>query len=496
MKNQRNTFQYITVIKNIFTVTKLKLFILSIGILLSTFSLFSAQSVLADSFYPDGNVDDCNFAIATSVSYKSLPNNCSSNNCLAFNNGDLYGESGSYPENYKESKKLIAWDTQSEEWYFGFNPIYAVGMTEREIDLTIDSNFKLIEKIVKRSNPDVGMGMTGKPMLLNAMKTLMVFQNEWIVRHSGTDEAIKLMSNLAPTLLDVRTLLFDEKFSEVIRSFITLDKYEGLRTFWNVTLPNYSKSQNWAEIQQGFDNKLSQVLTGILMYTFGQSKSSVNISEIIRKSKILLVNLSSKNIGEEGMSLLGSLLISKIWFESKRVAEEDRKPFVVYADEFQNFASSDFSQALSEARKFKLELILAHQFFQQLPDDVFHAVMGNVKNKVYYRCGLEDSLIVSKDLQGKVLEQEVMEVPEFHANVKAGEDVFSVYVPRERGSSINETDVKELIDVNYKTLGKSKNMIDSEITNRRNWVLKGCELDVTTWTLGELSQVTSGVKVY
>lgn len=400
------------------------------------------------------------------------------------------------PENYKDSKKLIVWDTQNEEWYFGFNPIYAVGMTEREIDLTIDSNFKLIEKIVKRSNPDVGMGMTGKPMLLNAMKTLMVFQNEWVARHNGTDEAIKMMSSLAPTLLDVRTLLFDEKFSEVIRSFITLDNYEGLRTFWNVTLPNYRKSQNWAEIQQGFDNKLSQVLTGILMYTFGQSKSSVNISEIIRKSKILLVNLSSKNIGEEGMSLLGSLLISKIWFESKRIAEEDRKPFVVYADEFQNFASSDFSQALSEARKFKLELILAHQFFQQLPDDVFHAVMGNVKNKVYYRCGLEDSLIVSKELQGKVLEQEVMEIPEFHANIKAGEDVFSVYVPRERDASINEIDVKDLIDVNYKTLGKSKNMIDSEITNRRNWILKGCELDVTTWTLGELTQVTSGVKVY
>jgi len=400
------------------------------------------------------------------------------------------------PDNYKDSKKLIVWDTQNEEWYFGFNPIYAVGMTEREIDLTIDSNFKLIEKIVKRSNPDVGMGMTGKPMLLNAMKTLMVFQNEWVARHNGTVEAVKMMSSLAPTLLDVRTLLFDEKFSEVIRSYITLDNYEGLRTFWNVTLPNYRKSQNWAEIQQGFDNKLSQVLTGILMYTFGQSKSSVNISEIIRKSKILLVNLSSKNIGEEGMSLLGSLLISKIWFESKRIAEEDRKPFVVYADEFQNFASSDFSQALSEARKFKLELILAHQFFQQLPDDVFHAVMGNVKNKVYYRCGLEDSLIVSKDLQGKVLEQEVMEIPEFHANIKAGEDVFSVYVPRERDASINEIDVKDLIDVNYKTLGKSKNMIDSEITNRRNWILKGCELDVTTWTLGELSQVTSGVKVY
>lgn len=392
------------------------------------------------------------------------------------------------PEIYKESKKLIAWDTQSEEWYFGFNPIYAVGMTEREIDLTIDSNFKLIEKIIKRANPEVGMGMTGKPMLLNAMKTLMVFQNEWVNKHNSTIEATSLMDKVAPTLLDVRTLLFDEKFSETIKKFIDFDKYEGLRTFWNVTLPNYKKSQNWAEIQQGFDNKLSQILTGILMYTFGQSKSSVNIADIIRKSKVLLVNLSSKNIGEEGMSLLGSLLISKIWFESKRIAENDRKPFVVYADEFQNFASSDFSQALSEARKFKLELILAHQFFQQLPDDVFHAVMGNVKNKIYYRCGLEDCQIISKDLQGKVLEQEVMEVPEFHANVKAGEDVFSIYVPRERDTTISDFEVKAFIDSNYKALGKSRKSIDSEIVNRRNWILKGCKIE-------ESNEITDGLSL-
>jgi hypothetical protein len=345
----------------------------------------------------------------------------------------------------------------------------------------------LIEKVVKRANPDAGMGMTGKPMLLSAMKTLMVFQNEWIAEHESTSEAIEIMKKVAPTLLDVRTLLFDEKFSDTIRKHIDFNKYEGLRTFWDVTLKNYKKSQNWAEIQQGFDNKLSQILTGILMYTFGQSQNSIDMADIIRKSKILLVNLSSKNIGEEGMSLLGSLLISKVWFESKRIEQNERRPFVVYADEFQNFASSDFSQALSEARKFKLELILAHQFFLQLPDDVFHAVMGNVKNKVYYRCGLEDTPIISKDLQGKVLEQETMEVPEFNANVKAGEDVFSVYIPKEREATISDTDVSAFILSNYKLLGKSRKTIDSEIVNRRNWILKGCKMEESNTIIAGLS---------
>lgn len=177
------------------------------------------------------------------------------------------------------------------------------------------------------------------------------------------------------------------------------------------------------------------------------------------------------------MSLLGSMLIAKVWFEAKRVVQGDRKPFTVYADEFQNFASSDFSQALSEAHKFKLELIIAHQFFQQLPDDVFHSVMGNVKNKIYYRCGLEDCMMVSKDLQGKVLEQEAMEIPEFHANVKAGEDVFSIYVPREREASHSEEFINKYISNAYEKLGRTKADIEKEIKFRRDWVVKGCKFN-------------------
>lgn len=381
------------------------------------------------------------------------------------------------PNNFEQSKRIIAWDTRSEDYYFGFNPLYAIGLSEREIDLIVDSNFKLIEKIVKRSNPDSGMGMTGKPMLINAMKTLMIFQNDWIASFGSTPEAIQFMSSHAPTLIDVRNLFFSDKMESSVLKVIDLNKYEGLRAFWQDTLPNYKTSQNWQEIRQGFDNKLSQILTGILMYTFGQSRNAISISNIIRQSKVLLVNLSSKNIGEEGMSLLGSLLMSKVWFEAKKVNQEDRRPFVVYADEFQNFASSDFSQALSEARKFKLELVLAHQFFKQLPDDVFHSVIGNVKNKVYYRCGLEDSEIISKELQSKVLEQEVMEVPEFNANVKAGEDVFSIYIPQERETSFSKEYVNNFIDNSYQKYGKHKSEIEQEIKNRRTWIVDGCKFE-------------------
>ncbi|MBN1968694.1 MAG: DUF87 domain-containing protein [Candidatus Delongbacteria bacterium] len=389
---------------------------------------------------------------------------------------DLFGDIlERLPKSFQQSNNFVVWDTKSDEKYFGLNPLYAVGYSEREIDLIVDSNFKLIEKIMRRTNPDGGMGMTGKPMLLNAMKTLMVFQNEWLEKNEKSKDNIQLIKRYAPTIADIKSLFSIEETRTNILNFITLEKYEGLRSFWEETFPSYLESRNWIEIRQGFDNKISQLLTGILLFTFAQSQNSIDIKDIIERSKILLVNLSSKNIGEEGMILLGSLLMSKVWFEAKRIEKDERNPFVVYADEFQNFATSDFSQALSEARKFKLELILAHQFFHQLPDDVFHSVMGNVKSKVYYRCGLEDAQIITKELQGKLLEQEVMEVPEFHANCKIGEDVFSLYIPEERKPNFNIDFINDLIENSYEKYGKTKDEIEKEIVNRRNWIIEGCK---------------------
>lgn len=378
------------------------------------------------------------------------------------------------PKGVSNPKDLIAWDTRDENWYFGFNPLFSIGLTEREIDLIVDSNFKLIEKMLKRTNPTGGMGATGKPMLLNAMKTLMVFQNEWLKKNGETKENIELISELAPTLIEAKSIITDNDIRSQILGYIDLKKYEGLRSFWEDTLPNYEESRTWNEILQGFDNKLSQILTGVLLYTFGQSQNSIEISDVISNSQILLVNLASQNIGEEGMSLLGSLLMSKVWFEARKIQNIYRKPFVVYADEFQNFATSDFASVLSEARKFKLELILANQFFRQLPDDVFHAVLGNVKSKIYYRCGLEDAPMITKDLQERVLEKELLEIPEYNANVKIGENVFSIYVPEERESNFTYEQVYKHIDDSYKRYAMEKAKIKSLINKRRRWIRDGC----------------------
>ena len=194
------------------------------------------------------------------------------------------------------------------------------------------------------------------------MKTLMVFQNEWLKRQDYSDKATQFIKRNAPTLVDIKNLFYADEFEKSITDFIDLNEYEGLRSFWKDTLPNYKQSQSWAEIKQGFDNKISQILTGILLYTFGQSQTSIDIENTIRDSKLLLVNLASKNIGEEGMSLLGSMLMSKVWFEAKGIEKAERRPFVVYADEFQKF------QGASDSNFFQPDRVLSENI--QLPDQL------------------------------------------------------------------------------------------------------------------------------
>lgn len=371
----------------------------------------------------------------------------------------------SYIENF------ISWDTKSEKQYFGFNPLYAVGMSEREIDLVVDSNYKLIEKLIKKANPEIGMGTTGKAMLMNGMKTLMVLQNDWIEDHNSPAN-IKKMQEFAPTLIDLKNLFIDG-IPTAITEKVKLSKYQGLNQFWKDTYKNYREGKIWNEIKQGFDNKLSQILTGVLFYTFGQSQNSISIKDIITNSKVLLVNLSSKNLGEEGMSLLGALLMSKAWFEAKKIELKDRNPFVVYADEFQNFATPDFATALSEARKFKLELILAHQYFNQLPEEVLNAVVGNVKSRVYYRAGVEDAMRIVNEMQGKVLKEEIMEMPEFNAVVKVGEDLITVKVPKESDDINSPEHVEEVIEKNYDQYGMDKDLIVNRINERLEWLKEG-----------------------
>jgi hypothetical protein len=131
----------------------------------------------------------------------------------------------------------------------------------------------------------------------------------------------------------------------------------------------------------------------------GQPKSAINIREIMDKGKILIVNLSRGQIGEDNAAILGALLVTKIQLAAMSRADipfEDRKPFYLYVDEFQNFATDSFAVILSEARKYGLNLTLANQYVSQMTPEVRDAVFGNVGNLVCFRIGADDAQYLSK----------------------------------------------------------------------------------------------------
>ena len=134
----------------------------------------------------------------------------------------------------------------------------------------------------------------------------------------------------------------------------------------------------------------------------GQSKSSFNLREIMDNQKILIVDLDKGKIGEENSQFLGLLLVPKILsaaLSRSDLPEDQRKDFYLYVDEFQNFATDDFAQIMSESRKYRLNLIVANQYIAQMIDEVKNSVFGNVGSLVSFKVGVADAEFLEKEFE-------------------------------------------------------------------------------------------------
>jgi hypothetical protein len=169
-------------------------------------------------------------------------------------------------------------------------------------------------------------------------------------------------------------------------------------------------------------NKVGQFLAApLLRHILAQPKSTINMQDIMDNSKILLVNLSKGRIGEDSSSLLGAMIISSIQFAAmRRVAqpENERKPFFLYADEFQSFATSTFANILSESRKYRLGLVLAHQYISQLPEDVREAIFGNVGSLVSFTIGPDDARFLEREFAPGFSAQDLMNLERYQMAVR------------------------------------------------------------------------------
>ncbi len=234
--------------------------------------------------------------------------------------------------------------------------------------------------------------------------------------HWFRNAALTVMSNPeGGTFIDIPKVFTDKQYE------IQLKKYVKDRTvldFWDremASTSDYHKS----EVLGWFVSKFGAFLSNEMMRNIiGQSKSAFNLRDVMDNKKILFVNLSKGRTGELNSNLLGMIFIMKFQAAAMSradVPEDERPDFCLYVDEFQNFSTDSFATILSEARKYRLNLIVANQFTTQLTDEIRDAVFGNVGSTVSFRVGADaDADALSKKFQPIFDREDVLRLPNYN----------------------------------------------------------------------------------
>jgi len=240
-----------------------------------------------------------------------------------------------------------------------------------------------------------------------------------MMQQAVRNSMLTAMSVQGSTLIEVVRMLQDEKW--VYEKWLPLVKDELVRRYWTDQVAK-TDAKTKSESLGYFISKFDKFTTNLAIRNIiGQSESSFDFREVMDTGKILIVNLSKGALGEENMSFLGLLLVQKLLaaaLSREDVPEGERKDFFFYADEFQNFATQEFASILSEARKYRLNLTLAHQYIGQLPEDIKNAVFGNVGSLFITRCSNEDAQFLEPQFETYVKATDIINQGLAHYYVK------------------------------------------------------------------------------
>jgi len=241
---------------------------------------------------------------------------------------------------------------------------------------------------------------------------------EYVLRNT----ILALLEYPGSTLLGIMRILVNKEFRKKVVDRLT---DPVVKSFWIDEYPKYPDRLR-AEAIAPIQNKVGQFLsTSLIRDIVGQVKSKINLREIMDNKKILIMNLSKGRIGEDASALLGAMMITKIQMAAMsriNIPEEERQDFYLYVDEFQNFATESFADILSEARKYHLNLILAHQYIDQLTvkdtSQVRDAIFGNVGTMVVFRVGAKDADFLAKEFVPRFEEQDLVDLDQYNIYVK------------------------------------------------------------------------------
>ena len=237
---------------------------------------------------------------------------------------------------------------------------------------------------------------------------------EHILRHA----LLTLLEYRGSTLIDLPRLLTDKDFRDKVVAGL---HHPQLQQFWAMEFGKYSTWMR-SEVASPILNKMGQFLVSLpLRNIVGQRKNTFDFRDLIDSGKILIVNLAKGRVGEDNCSLLGAMIVTKLQLAALSradIPEPERTPFYLYVDEMHNFVTQAFAEILSEARKYGLNLILAHQYVHQLDEDVRCAVMGNVGTIVSFRIGIEDAQYLARDFKPVFSDLDLVGLPNHHIYLK------------------------------------------------------------------------------
>lgn len=279
-------------------------------------------------------------------------------------------------------------------------------------DIDYPIAFNVLEKVEPQYRHLVASGLVG------------VFKKIWAeswgprLEYLLRNAILALLDYQDATLLGIPRMLVDNTFRKKVIARI---QDPVVKAFWVDEFSKYNQ-QFLTEAISPIQNKVGQFLSSSLIRNIvGQVTSVIDLRKVMDEGKILLMNLSKGRIGEDNSALLGAMMITKLQLAAMSrvdIPENSRRDFYLYVDEFQNFATESFANILSEARKYRLCLIIAHQYIEQLGEVVKPAVFGNVGTMVVFRIGASDAEELLKEFEPYYTEEHLVNLPKYNYYVK------------------------------------------------------------------------------
>ena len=271
-------------------------------------------------------------------------------------------------------------------------------------------------------NPLANVPVTKRPLACSGL--IQVFKHLWSdswgprLEHILRNCLLSLLDYPKANLADILRLLSDQNFRNEVSKFIT---NKQVKDFWQTEYNKYSERLK-AEAISPIQNKVGAFLSHpLLQKILTNPEKPLSLRKVMDEGKILLVNLAKGSIGEDTSNLLGSLLISRFDLAALSradIPESERKDYTLYLDEFHNFTTHSLILMLSELRKYRLSLVLAHQYLTQIELPIRDAILGNVGTMIVFRIGAGDAEILSPEFAPEFTASDFTNLPNYHIYLK------------------------------------------------------------------------------